>query len=135
MQTKKNEEYKESQITAMSIFGFTVFIKSYILLKKYSSKRPKIKKVVYTITFQLQFLCVLGYLKRNNDTPKLIIHKYNNSNIIEIHINRLSIIMQIFIAMDYLILISEKYLHFRIRQKHVPRDFFSPRRNDWIYVS
>ena len=34
--------------------------------------------------------------------------------------------MQIFIAMDYLILMSEKYLHFRKRQKHVPRNFFLP---------
>ena len=33
MKTKKNEEYKESQITAMSIFGFTFFIKKCILLK------------------------------------------------------------------------------------------------------
>ena len=34
--------------------------------------------------------------------------------------------MQIFIAMDYLILMSEKYLHFRKRQKHVPRNYFLP---------
>ena len=34
--------------------------------------------------------------------------------------------MQIFIAMDYLILMSEKYLHFRKRQKHVPRNFSHP---------
>ena len=101
MKTKKNEEYKESQITTMSIFGFTFFIKNYILLKNIVVKG---KKVVYTI---------LGYLKRSNDTPKFNIHKYNNYNIIEIYINRLSLTMQIFIAMDYLILMLEKYLHFR----------------------
>ena len=87
------------------------------------------------ITFHLQFLCVVGYLKRSNDTPKLNIHKYNNYNIIEIYINRLSLTMQIFIAMDYLILMSEKYLHFRKQQKHVPRSFFSPRRSKCIHVA
>ena len=40
MKTKKNEEYKDSE---MSIFGFTFFIKNYILLKN-SSKRYKSKK-------------------------------------------------------------------------------------------
>ena len=122
MKTKKNEEYKESQITTMSIFGFTFFIKNYILLKNIVVKG---KKVVYTI---------LGYLKRSNDTPKFNIHKYNNYNIIEIYINRLSLTMQIFIAMDYLILMSEKYLHFRKWQMHVPGNFFSTRRSNWNHV-
>ena len=76
----------------------------------------------------------MGYLKRSNDTPKFNIHKYNNYNIMEIYINKLSLTMLIFIAMDYLILMSEKYLHFRKRQKHVPRNFFSPRRSNWIHV-
>ena len=44
----------------------------------------------------------------------------------EIYINRLSLTMQVFITMDYLILMSEKYLHFRKRQKHVPRNYFLP---------
>ena len=43
MKKKKNEEYKESQIKTMNIFfGFTFFIKNYILLKNIVSK-----KVVY----------------------------------------------------------------------------------------
>ena len=42
--------------------------------------------------------------------------------------------MEIFIAMDYLILMSEKYLHFKKRQKHVPRNFFLPRKGNWIHV-
>ena len=134
MKTKKNKEYKESQITTISIFGFTFFIKNYILLKNIVVKGKKVKSSLYHHTSFTAF-CVVEYLKRSNDTPKLNIQKYNNYNIIEIHINRLTIIMQIFIAMDYLILISEKYLHFRKRQKHVPRDFFSPRRNDSIHVS
>ena len=45
------------------------------------------------------------------------IHKYTNYYIIEIHINRLITTTQIFIAMDYFIMISEKYLYFRKRKK------------------
>ena len=44
MKTKKNEEYKESQITTISIFGFTFFIKNYILLKNIVVKGKKVKK-------------------------------------------------------------------------------------------
>ena len=43
MKTRKNEEYKERQITAMSIFGFTFFIKDYILLKNIVVKGRKVK--------------------------------------------------------------------------------------------
>ena len=83
------------------------------------------KKVVYTIKFYLQILSVAGYLKSSNDTLKLNIHKHTNYNIIEIYINRLSTATQIFIAMDYLKLKSEKNLHFRKRQKHLAKTFFS----------
>ena len=79
------------------------------------------KKVVYTIEFYLQFLCVAGYLKHINNTPKLNIHKYTNYNLIQIYINRLSTTTQIFIAMDYLIMMSEKHLYFR---KRIGRTFF-----------
>ena len=47
MKTKKNEEYKESQITTMSIFGFTFFIKNYILLKNIVVKGKKVKSSLY----------------------------------------------------------------------------------------
>ena len=47
MKTKKNEEYKESQITTMSIFGFTFFIKNYILLKNMVLKGKKVKSSLY----------------------------------------------------------------------------------------
>ena len=106
------------------------------------------KKVVYTIKFYLQFLCVAGYLKHSNDTPNLNIHKYTNYNIIEIYINRLSTTTQIYIvlycmcfpliwrkpsstnrsliiAMDYLTMMSEKYLYFRKRKKHLAKTFFA----------
>ena len=83
------------------------------------------KNAVYTIKFYLLFLCAAGYLKHSNDTPNLNIHKYTNYNIIEIYINRLSTTTQIFIAMDYLIMMSEKYLYFRKRKKHLARTFFT----------
>ena len=93
------------------------------------------KKVVYTIEFYLQFLCVAGYLKHINNTPKLNIHKYTNYNIIQICINRLSTTTQNFIAMDYLIMISEKHLYFRKRKDHFRMDiFFAPCRSTWIHV-
>ena len=47
MKTKKNEEYKESQITTISIFGFTFFIKNYILLKNIVVKGKKVKGSLY----------------------------------------------------------------------------------------
>ena len=49
----------------------------------YFARKHSLKKVVHTITFCLQFLSVIGYLKRSNDTRKLNIHKYNNHNIIQ----------------------------------------------------
>ena len=39
MKTKKNEEYKESQIITISIFGFTFFYKKFYFTQKRSSKR------------------------------------------------------------------------------------------------
>ena len=101
MKTKKNKEYKKSQITTISIFGFTFFIKNYILLKNIVVKGKKVKSSLYYHTSFTGF-CVVEYLKRSNDTPKLNIHKYNNYNI-EIYIDRLSLTMQIFIAIDNLI--------------------------------
>ena len=47
MKTKKNEEYKESEITTMSIFDFTFFIKNYILLKNIVVKGKKVKSSLY----------------------------------------------------------------------------------------
>ena len=100
---KKNEEHEESQITTIYIFGF----KSY-----FAWKHNLKKKVTYTIKFYLQFSCVARYLKHSNGTPNLNICKHTNYNITEICINRLSTTTQIFIAMDYLIMMPEKYLYF-----------------------
>ena len=116
---KKNEECKESQITTLCIFiGFKLY---------YARKHSFKKSCLYpsTIKFYLQFLCVEGYLKHINNTLKLNIHKYTNYNITEICINRLSTTTQIFMTMDYSIMMSGKYFHFRKRQKHLAKTFFS----------
>ena len=47
MKTKKNEEYKESQITTMSIFGFTFFTKNHSLLKNIIVKGKKVRSSLY----------------------------------------------------------------------------------------
>ena len=114
MKRKKNEEYEESQITTIYIFGF----------KLYFARKHHLKIVVYTFKFYLQFYA-LQDIWNSNGTPNLNIHKYTNYNIIEIYINRLSTTTQIFIAMDYLIMMSEKYLYFRKRKKHLARTFFT----------
>ena len=112
----------------MNIFGFTFYIKIICCSKAYLRKSSLYHQIL------LQFLCVAWYLKRSNDTPKLNILKYNNYNIIEIFINRLSTTMQIFVAIDYLILMSEKYVHFGKRQMHVAKNFSPPSRSNWIHV-
>ena len=61
----------------------------------------------------------------SNDTPKLNIYKHTNYNIIGLYINRVSTTTLIFIAMDYSILMSEKYFRFRKRQKHLAKTCFS----------
>ena len=58
MKTKKNEEYKESKITTMSIFDFTFFIKNYILLKNIVVKGKKVKSsLYYYISFTFFMRC------------------------------------------------------------------------------
>ena len=104
IKTLKNEESEKRRIQGKlnnnnKHLWFYFLYKKLYFVRKHSLK----KKTVYTVTFYLQFLCATGYLKRNNDT-KLNIHKYTNYNTIEIYMNRLSTTTQIFIAMDYLIL-------------------------------
>ena len=88
---KKNKEHEESQEIKIHIFGLK-------FSRKYKLKKNCLN--LYTMKFYLQFLCVAGYLKHSNDTPRLNIYKHTSYNIIEIYINRLSITTQIFILMD-----------------------------------
>ena len=58
MKRKKNEEYEESQITTIYIFG----------LQLYFARKYNLKKVVYTIKFYLQFVWMFN---NSNNTPNL----------------------------------------------------------------
>ena len=71
LKRKKNEEYEESQITTIYIFGF----------KLYFARKHNLRKRCLCHQILLQFLCVAGYLKHSNDTPNLNIHKYTNYDI------------------------------------------------------
>ena len=81
MRRKKNEEYRESQVTTINIFDFTFYI-------LYFAWKQSLKKVVYTVAFYLQFLYVAGYLKSSNGFA-LVFRPQDFRP--EIHINRLGI--------------------------------------------
>ena len=71
MKTRKNEEYKESQITTMSFFGFTFFIKNHKLLKNIVVKGKKVKSSLYHhISFTVFMRCRI--FETQYDTPKPI---------------------------------------------------------------
>ena len=89
MNRKKNEEYKESQITTINIFCFIFFIKNYSLLESIVRKKSSLDIPSCFICSFCACFCA-EYLKPNNDTPKFNIHKYTNYNIIKNCINRLS---------------------------------------------
>ena len=103
MKRKNNEEYKESQITTIRISDF----KLYFARKHNLKKSCLYRQVLFTV-----FMCC-GIFETHNDKMHNSNDKYANYNVIEIYINRLSSTTQIFIAMDYLIMMSEKYLYFR----------------------
>ena len=109
---------------------YTSLVLNYIMLENIIWK-----KVVYTITFYVQFSCVAEYLKHSNNNIHNNNDKYANYNITEIYINKLSTRKQIFIAMDCLIMMSEKYIYFRKRKKTFGKDISYPlHRSNWIHV-
>ena len=67
---KKNEQYEDTIYT----FG----------LKLYFARKYNLEKVVYSIKFYLQFLCVAGYFKQSNDNIHNSNDKYRMYNIIQI---------------------------------------------------
>ena len=76
--TLKSEEKEKRRIQGKSNKNNRHLWFCLVHKKLYFARKHGFKKVVYTITFYLQFLCVAGYLKHSNDTPKLNIHKYTN---------------------------------------------------------
>ena len=136
---KKNEEYRESQITTINIFGFTFYIKNHILLENIACKRV-VSTIIFYLRYALQDIWNAGYLKRRifetlQDTWNAVMIQQSSYGFAlvfrahdlrpEIYVNRLGTATKIFIAIDYLILRSEKYVHFRKRQKYVARNFFA----------
>ena len=113
---KENEEYEGSQITTIYVLGFKLFF-----ARKHNLRNFFIPSSLIYSFYELQDI-----FKQSNDKPKVNIHKYTNYNIIEIYINRLSITAQIFIATDYLIMMSEKYLYFKIEKTFGKEIFFNP---------
>ena len=49
MKRKKNEEYKESQIATINIFGFTFYRKNYILLESIIEKSSLCQYILFTV--------------------------------------------------------------------------------------
>ena len=84
--------------------------------------------MVYTITFYLQFWCIARYLKPSNDTSCGLALVFTPWSLTR-NIHRLGTTKQIFIAVDYLILMSEKCLHFIKGQEQ-----FFPNFLNWILV-
>ena len=75
-------------------------------------------------------------MKYSNDNINNSNDKHKNYNITEIYINRLSATTQIFLAMDYLVIMSEKYFYFRKTKKYLARTFFTYTIEvaDWAHV-
>ena len=112
LRRKENEDYVESQIATIYIFSF----------KLYFPRKTWFEKMWLVPS---NFILVAGYLKHSSDTPNPDIHKYTNYDRIEIYINRLSTTIQISIAMDCLIMMSEKCLYFR-KRKNMRQGHFLP---------
>ena len=81
-------------------------------------------QIITMYMFSFKFYYVQKY-NLNKSCLYLNIHKYTNYNIIEIYINRLSTTTQIFIVMDYLIMMSREVTYFRKRTKHLVRKFLT----------
>ena len=115
VERKENEEYEESQIIAVYIFGFKLYF-----ARKYDLKN--LFKLFMPSNFIYSFYA-LWDIWSTVIIHQSYIYKIQNCNIIDIYINRLSITTHIFIAMDYLIMMSYKNI-FRKGKKHLARPFF-----------
>ena len=76
---KKSEEYQESQIPTIYIFGF----------KLYFAQKYNLKKRLFIPSNFIYSFYALQDIWNTNDTLNLNVHKCTNYNIIEIHTNRL----------------------------------------------
>ena len=76
---KKSEEYQESQIPTIYIFGF----------KLYFAQKYNLKKRLFIPSNFIYSFYALQDIWNTNNTLNLNVHKCTNYNIIEIHTNRL----------------------------------------------
>ena len=132
MKRNKYEEWKESQITTINIFGFIFYIKKLYFARKYLvwKKSSLYHHILFTVFMRSNIFEMCS-----NNRRKLNIHKHTLYYIIiEKYINRLSATTQNFIAMEYLILMSEKHLHFRKKNNMWQGNFFPLRRSNWIHA-
>ena len=99
---KKNEEYEESQITTIYIFiGFKLYF-----------ARKHILKTICLYLYTIPWNFIYSFYALQDVWNTVMIHQssiYINIQVmIKICINRLSTTTQMFIAMDYSIMMSEK---------------------------
>ena len=116
---------RKSQTTIIIIFLLLLFYleKFIFCYKRY------LEKHVCIVTFVLQVFFVADYCKCSNKTPRPIqIRTGLEDTLRRLRIlgNRLGVLKQILIAMDYYLFlyISGKYLQFRKEQKHSLRKIF-----------
>ena len=130
VERKENEEYEESQIIAVYIFGFKLYF-----ARKYDLKN--LFKLFMPSNFIYSF-----YALRDIWSTVIIhqsyIYKIQNCNIIEIYINRLSTTTQIFIAILIWWLDTdgrEVHLFEKKEKMFWQGHFFPPHRRNWTMYS
>ena len=133
-----NEEKEKWGIRAKSING-SKHLWFYRLYKRlYFVRKHSLEKLFCTIInfiyrfYALQDIWNAVIIHQSSCGFVLVLRSHDLWS--ETYINKLGTTTQIFIGMDYLILMSEKDLHFRKRQNHVARKFFPPHRSNWIHV-
>ena len=118
---EKRQINKESQITTINIFGFFFYIKNYILLENIAWKNSLYHHISFTVFVGWRDIWNAIMIHQSSYGFTLLFRPHDLRP--EMYINGLGTTTQISKAMDYLILILVKHLHFRERQKHVTRKF------------
>ena len=107
-------------------FTLTFSIEKFVFVRKHIQKN-----LVCIVTFVFQFSRVAGSWKCSNKTPtptQICNDLVNAVHRPKILGNRVSILTQVLIAINYYFFfdISEKYLQLRKKQKHLLRKIFGP---------
>ena len=126
--TLKNEEKEKQRIQGKSNNKnkhpwFYLFYKKLYFARKHSLKKWFIPSHFIYSFYVLQDIWSAVMIHQSS-YGFLLVFRPNDLRP-EMYINKLGTTTQIFIAMDYFILMSEKYLHFKKRQKNLARKLFS----------